>query len=147
LNYFELNSTNRITFSIICYYGAGEIFNPQASICTVDPNPEPFQSRGEAAFVSEIPPVYQWQYSLRDSTSDAVDIPGANDLNYAMPRLSQMEGLGFGKVFFRRAASTVEDAPVYSNVIHITLSPAGDIDQNEFGDMQCYGYVYDKYNS
>src|SRR5690606_34186921 len=44
LNYFELNDTNRLTFSLIRYYGAGEISNPKSSLCAIDPDPEPFQS-------------------------------------------------------------------------------------------------------
>lgn len=146
LNYFELNTTNRVTFSIRRYYGAGLIFNPERNLCAVDPNPEPFQSLGHAAFISELDPIYQWQYALAGAPNTWIDIPGATGEAYDMPRVSQTP-FGFGKVFFRRTARTAADDPVPSNVIDITLTEAEAINQSEFGDLQWYGYVYDKYSN
>src|SRR5690606_5144584 len=121
LNFFELVDTNRLTFSMIRYYGQGEIFNPLRNLCALDPDPEPFQSLGPAAFVSELNPEYQWQYSLSGKAGDWSDIEGATGETYDMPRLSEMP-FDFGKIFFRRAASTPVDDPVYSNIIDLTLT-------------------------
>jgi hypothetical protein len=107
-----------------------------------------------ASFESQLPPVYQWQYSDTPTTpSSWQDIPGATETTYKIPRYDAADPLAFtGTRYFRRMAYPlgIPTSAEYTNTVSITLSLAAqgvsnlETYLNTYGDMQWYGYVYDK---
>jgi hypothetical protein len=141
--FFEKDDTNRISFKLERYYGPGEVAT-EPFLCAVDPDPVPFQSLAPAVFEEGAVPQYQWQYS--DDLTQWHDIEGATGLVYDIPRRSVNPYPFLGTRHFRRVASSPPtEGPRETRPISITLSLAdGEVNTAEYGNMQWYGYVYDK---
>jgi hypothetical protein len=108
-------SSNVVTVNAIINAALdGGIIGSSASICG---------SGAPSAFTSTVDASngtgtisYQWQKSTTSSSAGFSDIASATNATYTSGSLSTT-------TWFRRAASTPNDATVYSNVIEITINP------------------------
>lgn len=159
LNYYERRLNSRLSFEFDLYFGPGEISisGPQTSpgvvsICGINPNPSEFVSNSPAVFESGVVSSYQWQYSLSNGPSATwIDIPGAFGATYDIPAYVEGDPDSWtGTRYFRRSVTnqivnddgTVTEVDVFTNVLQINLEAIEDLDQQEFGDNQWIGHIY-----
>lgn len=159
LHFYEKNGNNRLSFNFELYFGPGEIRNAGnesgvRSYCGIAPDPEPFESRGDAVFAEGTQPTYQWQYtSVENPTeSDWISISGATGLSYDIPAYDESipENAWTGTRYYRRKAeNTALDAEgntlvntFSSNVLEVTISVIEDLDQSAYGTNEWIGHVY-----
>lgn len=157
LNYYERRLHSRLSFEIDLYFGPGEIKIPGnstgvASYCGTNPNPPAFQSPGPAVFASGVVSTYQWQYSLTNSPSATwIDIPGATGATFDIPAYVEGDPDSWtGTRYFRRGATntivnddeTTTNVDVYTNVLQINIQAIENLDQQEFGNNQWIGHIY-----
>jgi hypothetical protein len=169
LNYYERKGNNRLSFNFELYFGPGEIGIPTnsnpgpndyietgiASYCGIAPDPMVLKSRGPAQFAEGTDPTYQWQYSLvnDNEASNWTDIPGATSLDYDIPQYDingSDENNWTGTRYYRRMAYNTAANPegeiitneFASNVLEISVSVIEDLDQNEYGENEWIGHIY-----
>lgn len=157
LNYYEKSLISRLSFEFDLYFGPGEVKIAStstgiASYCGINPNPPAFQSTSPAVFESGVGSTYQWQYALTNSGATTwIDIPAANSTTYDIPAYVVGDPESWtGTRYFRRGATnqivnddgTVTEVDVFSNVLQINLEAIENLDQQEFGDNQWIGHIY-----
>lgn len=146
LSYYEKKGSNRVSFSFVKYIGPGEIEGRQ-DVCGINPDPEPFGSRGPAAFeqggAEDI--TYQWQY---EEGGGWINVEGATGLTYKVPRYvkgDEERGWSGSRRYRRMAILTIdgESTSTPTDPVEININPfPEDLDREEHGDNTWIGHVY-----